>query len=246
MNYRKYMQSKSWKEKRQAKLDARSGKCECKGGCTREATQVHHLHYDSLGNESLDDLQALCPKCHMQKSKVRNFYGNTHYRCCLKEGEQSPEKILPYDVWNEANFHYQMGNTGRRNDLINELMWNALFPDGGLKQAENPNFPDIPVEYLGRYDQIALELETNPVIVALLDNLGLMFDCDDIGVSDAVTEAIGRFVDIVKEDHFSPEERAKLLDEGLIDEKHQERLFGTDATYQIKPEFQKFFQTDEY
>ena len=61
MNYRKYMQSKSWKEKRQAKLDARSGKCECKGGCTREATQVHHLHYDSLGNESLDDLQALCP-----------------------------------------------------------------------------------------------------------------------------------------------------------------------------------------
>ena len=110
MNYRKYMQSKSWKEKRQAKLDARSGKCECKGGCTREATQVHHLHYDSLGNESLDDLQALCPKCHMQKSKVRNFYGNTHYRCCLKEGEQSPEKILPYDVWNEANFHYQMAN----------------------------------------------------------------------------------------------------------------------------------------
>ena len=73
-----------------------------------------------------------------------------------------------------------------------------------------------------------------------------MFACGDIGVSDAVTEAIGRFVDIVKEDHFSPEERAKLLDEGLIDEKHQERLFGTDATYQIKPEFQKFFQTDEY
>ena len=43
-------------------------------------------------------LQALCPKCHMQKSKVQNFYGNTHYTCCLKEGEQSPEKILPYDV----------------------------------------------------------------------------------------------------------------------------------------------------
>ena len=209
MNYRKYMQSKSWKEKRQAKLDARSGKCECKGGCTREATQVHHLHYDSLGNESLDDLQALCPKCHMQKSKVRNFYGNTHYRCCLKEGEQSPEKILPYHVWNEANFYYEMGDKER-------------------------------------YDKIALELEADPVIVALLDHLGLMFACGDIGVSDAVTEAIGRFVDIVKEDHFSPEERAKLLDEGLIDEKHQERLFGTDATYQIKPEFQKFFQTDEY
>ena len=68
MNYRKYMQSEAWKEKRQAKLDACSGKCECEGGCTREATQIHHHHYDSLGNESLDDLQALCPECHMQKS----------------------------------------------------------------------------------------------------------------------------------------------------------------------------------
>ena len=191
MNYRKYMQSPAWKEKRQAKLDACSEKCECEGGCTREATQVHHLHYDSLGNESLDDLQALCPKCHMEKSKVRNFYDNTHYSCCLKEGEQSPEKILPYNVWNEANFHYH---------------WTAKK---------------------GCYDKIALELEADPVIVALLDNLGIMFACGDIEVCDAVTEAIGRFVDIVVEG-----------DNGLSD--------CTDISYQIKPEFQKFFQTDEY
>ena len=190
MNYHKYMQSPAWKEKRQAKLDACSKKCECEGSCTREATQVHHLHYDSLGNESLDDLQALCPKCHMQKSKVRNFYGNTHYSCCLKEGEQSPEKILPYNVWNEANFHYH---------------WTAKK---------------------GLYDKIALELEAGPVIVALLDNLGIMFACGDIGVCDAVTEAIGRFVDIVEGDHW---------------------LSGyADVAYQIKPEFQKFFQTGEY
>ena len=197
MNNRKYMQSKAWKEKRQAKLDACSGKCECEGGCTREATQVHHLHYDSLGNESLDDLQALCPKCHMQKSKVRNFYGNIHYTCCLKEGEQSPEKILPYELWNEANFHYQMA--------------------AGL--GSNPRSKED-------YNRIALELETDPVIVALLDNLGIMFACGDIEVCDAVTEAIGMFVDIVEGDHW---------------------LSGyADIAYQIKPEFQKFFQTDEY
>ncbi len=197
MNYRKYMQSPAWKEKRQAKLDACSEKCECEGGCTREATQVHHLHYDSLGNESLDDLQALCPKCHMQKSKVQNFYGNTHYRCCLKEGEQSPKKTLPYDVWNEANFHYQMAS--------------------GL--GSNPRSKED-------YDKIALELETDPVIVALLDKLGIMFGCGDIEVCDAVTEAIGRFVDIVEGDHW---------------------LSGyADVAYQIKPEFQKFFQTGEY
>ncbi len=229
MNYRKYMQSKAWKEKRQAKLDACSGKCECEGGCIREATQVHHLHYDSLGNEGLDDLQALCPKCHMQKSKVQNFYGDTHYRCCLKEGEQSPEKILPYDVWNEASFHYQMGNTGRRDELINELIWEAHFPDGKLEnEVLNPDPPDIPVEYLGHYDKIAQELETHPVIVALLDNLGIMFGCGDISVCDEVNETIGRFVDIVN---------IEQGDHWLSD--------YADIAYQIKPEFQKFFQTDE-
>ena len=197
MNYHKYIQSEAWKEKRRVKLDACRRKCECEGGCTREATQVHHLHYDSLGNESLDDLQALCPKCHMQKSKVRNFYGNIHYTCCLKTGEQSPEKILPYELWNEANFHYQMAT--------------------GL--GSNPRSKED-------YNRIALELETDPVIVALLDNLGIMFACGDIEVCDAVTEAIGMFVDIVEGDHW---------------------LSGyADVAYQIKPEFQKFFQTDEY
>ena len=44
----------------------------CKG-CTNEATQVHHLTYKRIGKERLDDLQALCRKCHEQKSTVRNF-----------------------------------------------------------------------------------------------------------------------------------------------------------------------------
>ena len=33
-------------------------------GCTNDATQVHHLTYDRIGKEHLDDLQALCRKCH--------------------------------------------------------------------------------------------------------------------------------------------------------------------------------------
>ena len=38
-------------------------------GCTNEATDVHHLTYERLGKERLDDLQALCRKCHEQKHK---------------------------------------------------------------------------------------------------------------------------------------------------------------------------------
>ena len=42
--------------------------CE-KDGCTNEATDVHHLTYERIGKERLDDLQALCRKCHKQQHK---------------------------------------------------------------------------------------------------------------------------------------------------------------------------------
>lgn len=190
INYKAYMRSSQWKEKRQAKLEACNSKCECEGRCTREATQIHHLHYDTLGNESMDDLQALCPKCHMQKSNVRNFYGNTRYKCCLLSGETDPpEKTLPYSVWNEASNHYKwMGN----------------------KSTEE-------------YEQIASALNTDPVIVALLDNMGIMFACGDIAVEDKVTAAIGEFVDIV------PAKEARL--DGYCD-----------TAYKIKKEFEGHFK----
>ena len=38
--------------------------CEQKN-CTNIATQVHHLHYDTLGKEDIEkDLQAICGECH--------------------------------------------------------------------------------------------------------------------------------------------------------------------------------------
>ena len=60
MHYQTYLRSPEWEAKRQEKLESCQYKCECEGGCHRQATQIHHLHYDTLGNESLQDLQALC------------------------------------------------------------------------------------------------------------------------------------------------------------------------------------------
>ena len=181
-----YIQSSEWKEKRKTKLEDCKSKCECEGGCVREATQVHHLHYDTLGNESMEDLQALCAKCHMAKtSKVRNFYGNPVRNCCLVEGQQEVEKTLPYDVWNEANFHLQM---------------------------------DTP-----KYSLIAEKLGTDPIIAALLDNLGIMFANSELAVSDKVTEVINKFADVV------PAKKAGL--DGYCD-----------IAYKIKPEFEKYFK----
>lgn len=41
--------------------------CEAEG-CENEAKQVHHKHYDNIGKEQLEDLQALCKKCHAERS----------------------------------------------------------------------------------------------------------------------------------------------------------------------------------
>ena len=192
VDYKKYMRSKEWKAKRREKLDACDHKCECEGGCYRKATQIHHLHYDTLGEESTEDLQALCPKCHMQKSGVRGFYGDVPRFCCQTEPineSGKPKKILPYTVWNEANFHYQM----------------------------NPD----------KYEGIASELGADPVIASLLDNLGILFACGKIGVESKTTKAVEDYADVV------PASEVGL--EGYCD-----------TAYRIKPEFQKYFPSDDY
>ena len=48
-----------------------------------------------------------------------------------------------------------------------------------------------------RYIEIAQEIQCDPVIVALLDNLGIMFACGDITVDEKTTKAIARFADVV-------------------------------------------------
>lgn len=74
-DYTRYvLYSAMWSLRRSAVIARAGGCCE---GCGRRSAkfQVHHLTYDRLYNEPLEDLQALCPKCHKAKhlrtSKVR-------------------------------------------------------------------------------------------------------------------------------------------------------------------------------
>ena len=48
-----------WKEKRETKL-AFFPQCEKKSRHCKGALQVHHKSYDNLGNEQLNELEALC------------------------------------------------------------------------------------------------------------------------------------------------------------------------------------------
>ena len=40
--------------------------CEVEG-CENKANDVHHKHYDNIGREQLEDLLALCKKCHAEQ-----------------------------------------------------------------------------------------------------------------------------------------------------------------------------------
>ena len=60
-DYHKYLASNEWKAKRKEKL-ALNSICEICG--SDKEIQIHHLNYNNVGSEQMDDLQTLCKKCH--------------------------------------------------------------------------------------------------------------------------------------------------------------------------------------
>lgn len=64
IDYRAYLQSDRWQIMRSRILARAKGCCERCGKPAIEPLEVHHLHYDTLGCERKEDLQALCPDCH--------------------------------------------------------------------------------------------------------------------------------------------------------------------------------------
>ena len=65
-NYKAYLNSWQWQEKREEYLqEYGSDACEmC--GTVCENLQVHHKHYRNIYDEDMNDLIALCPECHSQ------------------------------------------------------------------------------------------------------------------------------------------------------------------------------------
>ncbi|TXH16947.1 MAG: hypothetical protein E6R03_04690 [Hyphomicrobiaceae bacterium] len=60
--YRNYIRSEEWREFREIALDHHGRRC---GRCGhKKRLQVHHLHYENLGDESVDDVTILCFWCH--------------------------------------------------------------------------------------------------------------------------------------------------------------------------------------
>jgi hypothetical protein len=62
-----YLESAEWKAKRLLVLERDSYQCQfCK---VAAAIDVHHITYNNLFNEPLEDLVSLCKPCHIQEHK---------------------------------------------------------------------------------------------------------------------------------------------------------------------------------
>ncbi len=69
VDYNEYLQSEEWQAIRRRAIEHACGVCEECG--ETESLEVHHLHYETLGHESISDLQVLCPLCHAEADDER-------------------------------------------------------------------------------------------------------------------------------------------------------------------------------
>lgn len=65
--YNGYLLTDEWRRRSEAVILRDGGRCMASlDGCTRRATEAHHLTYKHAGNEPLFDLIAVCHACHQQ------------------------------------------------------------------------------------------------------------------------------------------------------------------------------------
>ena len=65
MSYERYMLSPEWRRKREQRLEFDQHTCQGCGATSKQyRLEVHHLTYERLENELIEDLQTLCVLCH--------------------------------------------------------------------------------------------------------------------------------------------------------------------------------------
>ena len=65
MTYEQYLRSPEWRRKREQRLRLDGYVCQKCGKTSKEyRLEVHHLTYERLGHERMEDLQTLCVLCH--------------------------------------------------------------------------------------------------------------------------------------------------------------------------------------
>jgi 5-methylcytosine-specific restriction endonuclease McrA len=87
--YTDYLQSNTWKQRRQAKLEQADNKCQYCGETAY--LQVHHITYKNLGDEQSNELIVLCTAHHWVADEIRR----TGNMALLTKIDKPFEKVTP-------------------------------------------------------------------------------------------------------------------------------------------------------
>lgn len=90
-SYEDYLQSKHWKRFRLKALKHHGKICMLCGVTEVNFFHVHHLTYENLGNEKLEDVVVLCPECH-SIVHIEGFNIKPHMKHMAKPQPKSIEK----------------------------------------------------------------------------------------------------------------------------------------------------------
>jgi len=98
-DYHKYLASREWAVKKQAVRERCGGVCE---RCTaRPMDHVHHLTYERIGAERLEDLQGLCEQCHEFVSGVTQVDPALQPKPTNSSGKPGRMPVYIIAIWSE-------------------------------------------------------------------------------------------------------------------------------------------------
>jgi hypothetical protein len=132
--YKEYLASREWAVLREKVRERSNNKCE---RC-REAPQeaVHHLTYERIGHELLEDLQAVCNSCHEFVSGKRD----TDPAACDLTQEQKqralhlgPTELLALCEWHFRDSKHCVGFSRRTYEQCCFKLYDLLSFVAGIK-----------------------------------------------------------------------------------------------------------------
>jgi hypothetical protein len=95
-----YYRSDEWRNLRRIKMDQSGNQCEQCHSMVR--LEVHHVSYERLYREQLDDLKVLCIACHPNADRQREYRNALSTYIEKKYGEDYPDDVEEeFDRWLE-------------------------------------------------------------------------------------------------------------------------------------------------
>lgn len=128
--YHRYLASREWAVKKEQVKQRSAGTCErCQEA---RASEVHHVTYERLGHEDLDDLLHICCACHRFLSAKSDYDPLSHWKQVVTEIGQgyffnyTDEDSMTWTYLTRLNYSVNAASYERRSDFEGDPRMNLM------------------------------------------------------------------------------------------------------------------------